>query len=119
MDAGSGEGRLPSDFSPLRTVCPRLRSDAAIGCASHESRNRRKVRGACPTQWLRPLRERLDLKLPCNRPAPSRGTAVAAALAAAAALVPALSPAAEACTARSAATVPPIVELYTSEGCNS
>jgi hypothetical protein len=60
------------------------------------------------------------MSLTCNdRPASSRGTAVAAALAAAAALAPAVSPAAEACTARSGATVPPIVELYTSEGCNS
>src|SRR4029079_8835382 len=42
-------------------------------------------------------------------------TAAIAALAAAA--TPAL--AAEACSARSAATMPPVVELYTSEGCNS
>ena len=54
-----------------------------------------------------------------DQPAPSRGTVRAAALVSLAALAPAVSTAGESCTARSAATVPPVVELYTSEGCNS
>ena len=53
--------------------------------------------------------------------ATARGTSTAFATAAIAALAAAASPAlaAEACSARSAATMPPVVELYTSEGCNS
>jgi hypothetical protein len=59
-----------------------------------------------------------------NRPstdavARSRGTALALAVAAGAAFAPMPSLAADACSARSAAAVPPVVELYTSEGCNS
>ena len=48
-----------------------------------------------------------------------RGTAIAIAVAAVAAFVQAPSLAADTCSARSAATVAPVVELYTSEGCNS
>jgi len=53
--------------------------------------------------------------------ATARGTSTAFATAAIAALAAAATPAlaAEACSARSAATMPPVVELYTSEGCNS
>lgn len=43
----------------------------------------------------------------------------AAALACASQLAPAAAQTASSCTARSAATVTPVVELYTSEGCNS
>ncbi len=43
----------------------------------------------------------------------------AAALACAANLAPANAQTSAACSARSAATVAPVVELYTSEGCNS
>jgi hypothetical protein len=44
---------------------------------------------------------------------------VAAALACAAQLTPAMAQTASTCSARSAATITPVVELYTSEGCNS
>ena len=51
---------------------------------------------------------------------PSRWQARAAtALVCAAQLAPAAAQTASSCTARSAATVTPVVELYTSEGCNS
>jgi hypothetical protein len=51
---------------------------------------------------------------------PSRRRAGAAiALACASLLSPALAQTTAACSARSAATVTPVVELYTSEGCNS
>ena len=55
---------------------------------------------------------------PADALAAARGTAVAFA---AAALASAASPtlAAQACSAHSAATMPPVVELYTSEGCDS
>jgi hypothetical protein len=50
----------------------------------------------------------------------SRGAAIAfAAAAAVAAFAQTPSLAADTCSAHSAATVPPVVELYTSEGCNS
>ena len=54
-------------------------------------------------------------------PLPRRAIAAAALAlaAAAAALVPVAASAAPACSARSGATVPAVVELYTSEGCNS
>jgi len=48
-----------------------------------------------------------------------QGAATAIAVAAVAALAQAPSFAADTCSARSAAAVPPVVELYTSEGCNS
>jgi hypothetical protein len=48
-----------------------------------------------------------------------RGPAIALAVAAAVACVQTPTLAADSCSARSAATVPPVVELYTSEGCNS
>jgi len=59
-----------------------------------------------------------------NRPstdalAGSRGTTIALAVAAVAAFAQTPSLAADTCSVRSAATVPPVVELYTSEGCNS
>ena len=47
------------------------------------------------------------------------GTALALAVAAWAAFALPVARAAEACTARSSATAAPVVELYTSEGCNS
>jgi len=59
-----------------------------------------------------------------NRPstdalAGSRGTTIALAVAAVAAFAQTPSLAADTCSVRSAATVPPVVELYTSEGCDS
>ena len=59
-----------------------------------------------------------------NRPSTAaiagpRGWASALAVAAAAAFAQMPALAADACTARSSATVPPVVELYTSEGCDS
>jgi hypothetical protein len=52
---------------------------------------------------------------------PARGTATAFATAVIAAIAAAAAPAlaGETCSAHSAATMPPVVELYTSEGCNS
>ena len=49
----------------------------------------------------------------------SRGAAISFALTAVAAFAQAPAFAAEACAARSTATVAPVVELYTSEGCDS
>ena len=59
-----------------------------------------------------------------NRPstdalAGSRGTTIALAVAAVAAFAQTPSLAADTCSVRSAATVPPVVELYTAEGCDS
>jgi hypothetical protein len=49
----------------------------------------------------------------------ARGSAIAFAAAAALASAAPSTLAAEACSARSAATMPPVIELYTSEGCDS
>jgi hypothetical protein len=49
----------------------------------------------------------------------ARGSALAFAAAAAVASIAPAALAADACAARSGATMPPVVELYTSEGCNS
>ena len=56
--------------------------------------------------------------MPAHRPTPWQLRAVMA-LTCASALWPAMAQTSAACTARSAATVTPVVELYTSEGCNS
>jgi len=56
---------------------------------------------------------------PLDAVAGRRGTAIALVVAGAAAFTPTLLLAAETCSTRSAATMPPVVELYTSEGCDS